>query len=55
MQPKFTELMNDQLMKPFSAEQVKKALFSIGDMKAPGADGLHVIFLKKCWRYWEGF
>ena len=36
--------MNDSLVKPYTAEEVKKALFSIGDMKAPGVDGLHAIF-----------
>ncbi|XP_051217512.1 uncharacterized protein [Lolium perenne] len=46
--PKVNEVMNEQLLRPFSAEDVKKALFSIGDMKAPGSDGLHAIFFKKC-------
>jgi hypothetical protein len=39
--------MNDVLLAPFSAEEVKKALFDIGDLKAPGPDGLHAIFYKR--------
>jgi hypothetical protein len=34
--PKVTNLMNERLISPFSAEDVKKAVFSIGDFKAPG-------------------
>jgi hypothetical protein len=34
-------------MVPFSYEEVKKALFQIGDLKAPGLDGMHAIFYKK--------
>lgn len=41
--------MNDALMAPYSAEEVKKALFDIGDLKAPGPDGLHAIFYKRFW------
>jgi hypothetical protein len=39
--------MNNMLTAPFSAKDVKKAVFSIGDLKAPGMDGLHAIFYKK--------
>ena len=44
-----TTNMNQLLMAPFSREEVKKALFSIGDLKAPGSDGLHAIFFKRFW------
>ena len=39
--------MNNELMAPFTREEVKAALFSIGDLKAPGPDGLHAIFFKR--------
>jgi hypothetical protein len=41
--------MNAQLLAPFSPEEVKKEIFSIGDLKAPGPDGLHAIFYNKFW------
>ena len=41
--------MNHLLLAPFSREAVKKALFSIGDLKASGPDGLHAIFFKRFW------
>jgi hypothetical protein len=49
IQPKVTQDMNDRLMAPYSADDVKKAAFSIGDFKAPGPDGLHAVFYKKFW------
>ena len=41
--------MNRLLMTPYSKEDVKKALFQIGDMKAPGPNGLPAIFFKRFW------
>jgi hypothetical protein len=46
---KISRDMNQLLMAPFSHEEVKKALFSIGDLKAPGLDGLHAVFYKRFW------
>jgi hypothetical protein len=44
-----TDEMNVGLLAPFTAEEVKKALFNIGDLKAPGPDGLHAVFYKRFW------
>jgi hypothetical protein len=41
--------MNTLLVAPYTKEEVKKALFQIGDMKAPGPDGLQAIFFKRFW------
>ena len=37
------------LTAPYTREEVKKALFQIGDMKAPGPNGLHAVFYKRFW------
>jgi hypothetical protein len=39
--------MNRDLLADFTEEEVKKALFSIGDLKALGPDGLHGVFYKR--------
>lgn len=46
---RITSHMNNELTAPFTGEEVKKALFQIGDLKAPGPDGMHAIFYKKYW------
>ncbi|XP_039797761.1 uncharacterized protein LOC120662746 [Panicum virgatum] len=48
-----TPNMNQLLLAPFSREEVKKALSSIGDLKAPRPDGLHAIFFKRFWQLLE--
>jgi hypothetical protein len=45
--PRVIEEMNIKLRAPFTAEEVKKAAFSIGDFKAPGPDGIHAVFYKR--------
>lgn len=47
--PRVTSGVNEMLLAPYTAEEVKKALLGIGDMKAPGPDGLHAIFYKCFW------
>ena len=46
--PRVTPTMNDLLMKEYTREEVFEALQSIGDLKAPGPDGMPSIFYKKC-------
>jgi hypothetical protein len=41
--------MNEALLKEFTREEVKKALDAIGDLKAPGPDGMPAIFYKQFW------
>jgi hypothetical protein len=50
VQPRVSQGMNEKLTAPFSAEDVRKVAFSIGDYKAPGPNGLHAVFYKKLWR-----
>jgi hypothetical protein len=49
VQRKVTADMNTNLLAPFSVAEVKKAMFQIGDFKAPGPDGLHAAFYKRFW------
>jgi hypothetical protein len=46
---KVTNDMNERLIAQYTAEDVKKVVFSIGDLKAQGPDGLHALFYKKFW------
>lgn len=48
--PKVTAQMNAFLTTEFTTEEVKAALDSIGDLKAPGMDGLPAIFYKHYWQ-----
>lgn len=41
--------MNESLMKPFTVDEIKQGLDAIGDLKAPGADGMPSLFYKKFW------
>lgn len=41
--------MNEELLKPFTREEVVQALKSIGNLKAPGPDGMPALFYKEYW------
>ena len=49
VKPRVSSSMNRLLIAPYSRDEVRKALFQIGDMKAPDPDGLHAIFFKRFW------
>lgn len=42
--------MNEGLLDTFTHDEVRRALFQIGDLEAPGPDGMHAVF---CKRFWE--
>jgi hypothetical protein len=44
-----TDDMNDSLLKDYSDEEIKYALDCMGDLKAPGPDGIPALFYKKYW------
>ena len=41
--------MNARLMAPYSAEEVKRALFQMSPSKSPGPDGMTALFFQKFW------
>jgi hypothetical protein len=46
---KVTAGINESLLKEFMADEVKHALDGIGDLEAPGPDGMPSLFYKKFW------
>lgn len=46
---KVSGAMNESLRAEFTREEVKEALDAIGDLKAPGPDGMPAGFYKACW------
>ncbi|GKC77883.1 RNA-directed DNA polymerase, eukaryota, reverse transcriptase zinc-binding domain protein [Tanacetum coccineum] len=46
---KLSEEEASKMVKPISNAEIKKAMFSIDDNKAPGPDGYSARFLKKAW------
>ena len=47
--PTVTEEMNNSLKKPYTAEEVLKALHHMAPLTAPGPDGMSPIFYKSFW------
>ena len=41
--------MNEMLKAEYTEEEIKEALDGMGDLKAPGADGMPAIFFKRYW------
>lgn len=47
--PCVTAEMNESLLRDFTVEEIRNALHDIGDLKAPGPDGMPSVFFKKYW------
>jgi hypothetical protein len=42
---------NEQLVKPFSEEEIRHAVFQMEHNKAPGLDGFPAKFYQTCWNF----
>jgi hypothetical protein len=50
VEPRITPEINASLRADYTVDKIKEALDSIGDLKAPGPDGMPAIFFTKIWR-----
>lgn len=48
---KIDDVTADRLEEPFSEREVLETLESLVSEKAPGPDGLHMAWYKKCWPF----
>ncbi|GKD17075.1 hypothetical protein Tco_1206233 [Tanacetum coccineum] len=44
-----SNVARDNMVRPITNDEIKKAMFNIGDDKAPGPDGYTLVFFKKGW------
>ena len=44
VKPTITDAMNDVLLLPFTSTDIKQAVFSMDEVKAPGGDGFPTLF-----------
>lgn len=49
LEVRVTNLMNEELSKEFTIEEVQKALKQMHLTKAPGLDGMSLVFYQKHW------
>lgn len=47
--PQLKHVQRDDLVKPVTEEEIKEAMFNIGNLKAPGEDGYGALFYKAYW------
>ncbi|CAM8923717.1 unnamed protein product [Rhodiola kirilowii] len=55
LQPVITDEFNQLLIGDISEEEVRRAVFSINPLKAPGIDGFPTLFYQKNWDYIKGY
>ena len=48
-----SDLDKSALIEPFSASEIKDAVFGCGEDKAPGPDGFNIRFIKRFWCLFE--
>ena len=49
VKPKVSQSMNEHLSRPFTGEEIRKALANIPPTKSPGPDGMPGLFFQKYW------